>query len=162
MGVVHRESRQSNVSGKHAGAIKDILSSHPQVVKIRYTGTTVDTIRQAWGKWERSVLLKFYPIYSSCCANGALSRFRPMPEVFETYGTSDPTSLCRDPTPNLVRAFLYWICSNGTFKKLDSLLSHSRHWRMAVKYETQCNVPDPIAQDMSLVRPSAAPPSNVC
>ena len=43
------------------------------------------------------------------------------------------------------------MCSQGSFKKLDSVLSHARHWRMAVKYETQCTVPDPIAQDMSLV-----------
>lgn len=95
--------------GNMQGAIKDILISHPQFVKIRYTSTTVDTIRQAWEKWERSVLLKLYPIYSSCCANGALSRFCSMPEIFEIYGTSDPTRLCRDPTSSLVRAFLYWV-----------------------------------------------------
>jgi hypothetical protein len=84
-----------------------------------------------------------------CRANGAMLRFCATPEVNET---SDPTILCRDLTPNLVRAFLYWMCTQGTFKKLDSLLSHGRHWRMAVKYETQCSVPDPIAHDMSLVR----------
>jgi hypothetical protein len=42
--------RTRDISGKHAGAIKDILTSHPKVVKIRYQGITVITIRHAWGK----------------------------------------------------------------------------------------------------------------
>jgi hypothetical protein len=31
-----------------------------------------------------------------CCANGVPSRLCSMPEVLETYGTCDPTILCRD------------------------------------------------------------------
>jgi hypothetical protein len=62
-----------------------------------------------------------------CRANGAMSRFCATPEVNEAFGTSDPAILYCDLTTNLIRAFLYWMCTKGTFEKLDSLLSHSRH-----------------------------------
>ena len=34
-----------------------------------------------------------------------------MPEVAENSGACDPAELCRNLTPNIVRAFLYWMCT---------------------------------------------------
>ena len=81
-----------------------------------------------------------------------MSRFCALYEVVKKSEACDPVELCRNLTPNIVKAFLYWMCIQSTLRKLDSLLSHGQYWWMAVKYKAQCNVPDFIAQDMSLVR----------
>ena len=83
---------------------------------------------------------------------GLTTRFCATSDVRDAFGMNDPCLLCRDLTTNLVRAFLYWMWANDNFQKLDAVLSHARHLRMAVKNEPQYNVPDAIAHDMSLVR----------
>jgi hypothetical protein len=55
MGVRGLTRRTNTPSQKHTNAIKEILSSHPKVVKIRYLPSTATTIGNVWRKWERSV-----------------------------------------------------------------------------------------------------------
>jgi len=95
-----------NISRKHAGAIKDILTSrkgeethstcHPKV-RVQRSLPSVTHGVNGKGVYHPAAIL----FTVLCRANGAMLRFCATPEVNEAYGTSDPATLCRDLTPNL-------------------------------------------------------------